>query len=377
MTWSPSSSSRGRAPAALLAALVAACAHAPAPPPEVARARVALFPPENLSGGPVPLREVSAAVEAAVARAGVEVVTGDLVQRFLKQHRIRFTGGVGAEAAAAARDELGVDALLLTWVEQWVEGGVPRLALTMRLVSAADAPVVEWIDARGAAGDDRPGWFGLGVVNEAPVLLRRTLDGMARSLAAFLDGKGPRADRCRRARDLSWSHRAPGLQLRGPLTVLVLPFVNRTDRRGAGEVVALEMGRQLLAVPGVRLLEPGLVREELLRYRLIMEEGPSLDDVLALGASLRPDLVIAGQVLEYDERGVPRLGFSAVALEGSKRRLVWRSSSFGEGDDGVWWFDVGRVSTPLGLACEMGRGVVEGLLAGFSGTAGAAGRPAR
>ncbi len=378
MTWSPSSSSRGRAPAAaLLAALVAACAHAPAPAPEVARARVALFPPENLSGGPVPLREVSAAVEAAVARAGVEVVTGDLVQRFLKQHRIRFTGGVGAETAAAARDELGVDALLLTWVEQWAEGGVPRLALTMRLVSAGDAPVVEWIDARGAAGDDHPGWFGLGVVNEAPVLLRRTLDGMARSLAAFLDGKAPRAERCRRARDLSWEHRAPDLQLRGPLTVLVLPFVNRTDRRGAGEVVALELGRQLLAVPGVRLLEPGLVREELLRYRLIMEEGPSLDDVLALGASLQPDRVIAGQVLEYDERGVPRLGFSAVALEGSKRRLVWRSSSFGEGDDGVWWFDAGRVSTPLGLACEMGRGVVEGLLAGFSGTAGAAGRPDR
>lgn len=363
--------------AALLAALVVACAHPPARPLEVARARVALLPPENLSGGPVPLRDVSAAVEAAVARAGVEVVTGDLVQRFLQQHRIRYTGGVGAETAVAARDELGVDALLLTWVEQWAEGGVPHLALAMRLVSAADPPVVEWIDARGAAGDDHPGWFGLGLVGDAPVLLMRTLDGMARSLAAFLDGKAPRADPCRRARDPNWAHRAPDLELRGPLTVLVLPFVNRTDRRGAGEVVALELGRQLLAVPGVKLLEPGLVREELLRYRLIMEEGPSLDDVLALGASLRPDLVIAGQVLEYDERAIPWLGFSVAALEGRKRRLVWRSSSFGGGDDGVWWFDAGRVSTPQGLACELGRGVVEGLLAGFSGAAPAPGGPTR
>lgn len=365
MTSSPSSSSRTRAAGAALAALLAACAHPPVAAPEVARARVALLPPENLSGGPVSLREISAAVEAAVARAGVEVVTGDLVQRFLQVHRIRYTGGVGAETAVAARDELGVDALLVTWVEQWAEGGVPRLALAMRLVSAEDPPVVEWIDARGAAGDDHPGWFDLGVVSEAPVLLRRTLDDMARSLAAFLDGKAPRADRCRRARGPSWAHRAPDLELRGPLTVLVLPFTNRTDRRGAGEMVALEMGRQLLAVPGVRLLEPGLVREELLRYRVIMEEGPSLDDVLVLGVSLKPDLVIAGQVLEYDERGVPWLGFSVAALDVRRRRLVWRSSSSGGGDDGVWWFDAGRVSTPLGLACELGRGVVKELMAGF------------
>jgi hypothetical protein len=331
----------------------------------VARARVALLPPENLSGGPVPLRDVSAAVEAAVARAGVEVVTGDLVQRFLHTHRIRYTGGVGTETAVAARDELGVDALLVTWVEQWGEGGIPHLALAMRLVSAADPPVVQWIDARGAAGDDHPGWFGLGMVGEAPVLLRRTLDPMARFLADFLDGKAPRAHRCRSSRDPSWAHRAPNLQLEGPLSVLVLPFVNRTDRRGAGEMVALEMARQLLAVPGVQLLEPGLVREEMLRFRLIMEEGPSLDDVLALGASLRPDLVVAGQVLEYDERGVPWLGFSVMALEGHTRRLIWRSSSTGAGDDGVWWFDAGRVSTPQGLACELGRGVVEGLLAEY------------
>ncbi len=351
---------------AALAALLAACAHRPAPAADVAHARVALMPPENLSGGPVPLREISAAVEAAVARAGVEVVTGDLVQRFLQVHRIRYTGGVGAETASAARDELGVDALLITWVEQWAEGGVPRLALTMRLVSAADPPVVEWIDARGAAGDDHPGWFDLGLVADASVLLERTLDGMARSLAAFLDGKAPPANRCGAARSPSWAHRAPDPGLQGPLTVLVLPFVNRTDRRGAGEMVALEMGRQLLAVPGTRVLEPGLVREELLRYRLIMEEGPSLDDLLALGVSLRPDLVVAGQVLEYDERGVPRLGFSVAALDVRRRRLIWRSSSSGGGDDGVWWFGAGRVSTPLGLACELGRGVVKELLAGFS-----------
>jgi TolB-like protein len=140
---------------------------------------------------------------------------------------------------------------------------------------------------------------------------------------------------------------------------VVLPFVNRTSRRGAGDTVALELARQLAAIPGIEVLEPGMVRADLLRLRLVMMEGPSLDDVFALGAILRPDFVVSGQVLEYEERGEPRLSFSVAVIERESRRLVWRSNSYARGDEGVWFFGAGRVSTPLGLACEMSRGVVE------------------
>lgn len=307
----------------------------------------------------MPLAEISRALEDSLGRAGVEVVAGEPVQRYLRLHRIRYTGGIDGPAALAAREDLGVDGLLVTWVSEWMEGPPPGLAVSMRLVSASDPPAITWIDALGSRGDDRPGLFGLGIVDRNEVLLARALDRLAGSLASFLEGRAPRAHRCDRRRPPSWAHGSVRIRSRLPASVVVLPFVNRTSHRGAGEVVALEVARQLAAVRGIEVFEPGMVRADLLRLRLIMQEGPSLDDVLAIGAVLRPDLVVAGQVLDYEERGEPRLAFSVTVIERQSRKLVWRSNSYARGDQGVWFFGAGRVSTPLGLACELSRGVVE------------------
>jgi hypothetical protein len=353
------SSSGRRIQAVLLAALLfGGCAHARRAPQEP-RARVAVLPPENLAGVPVPMGDIRAALETSLARSGVEVVGGEVVQRYLQLHRIRYTGGISGPAALAAKEDLGVDGLLVTWVGEWSEGPPPAVAFSMRLVSASDPPVISWIDALAARGDDHPGIFGLGTVSSMGVQLTRTLDDLTKSLAAFLDGRAPRARRCDGDRGPRWAYQSPVFRLEVPASVVVLPFVNRTSRRGAGETVALEVGRQLAAIPGIEVLEPGMVREDLLRLRLIMQEGPSLDDVFALGALLQPDLVVSGQVLEYEERGEPRLSFSVAVMERKTRRLVWRSSSYARGNDGVWFFDAGRVSSPLGLACQMSRGVIE------------------
>ncbi len=360
MISSPSSSNRGPAIlAVLLAALLAGgCAHRRLSP-EAPRARVAVLPPDNLAGGPVPLAEISAALETSLGRAGVEVVAGEPVQRYLRLHRIRYTGGIDGPAALAAKEDLGVDGLLVTWVSEWMEGPPPGLAISMRLVSASDPPAITWIDSLGSRGDDHPGLFGLGNVDRTEGLLARAFDDLAGSLASFLEGRAPRARGCDRHRAPSWAHRTTRLPSRLPASVVVLPFVNRTSRRGAGDTVALEVARQLAAVGGIEVLEPGMVRADLLRLRLIMQEGPSLDDVFALGAVLRPDFVVSGQVLEYEERGEPRLAFSVAVIERQSRKLVWRSNSYARGDEGVWFFGAGRVSTPLGLACELSRGVVE------------------
>jgi hypothetical protein len=120
------------------------------------------------------------------------------------------------------------------------------------------------------------------------------------------------------------------------------------------------------------VLEPGIVREELLRYRLIMQEGPSLDDVLALRAVLQPTLVFTGQVQDFVEAGEPKIGFSVTGLEVATRKIVWRSSGYATGEDGVFFFDVGRVSMATDLACQMSSGIVQALTAGRKEPAGAA-----
>jgi hypothetical protein len=84
-----------------------------------------------------------------------------------------------------------------------------------------------------------------------------------------------------------------------------------------------------------------------------------------LGATVRPDIVITGQVLEYDEGSVARLGVSVVALDVRARRVVWRSGTVARGTDGVWFFDDGLVALPTELACQISRGIVDRLLAGM------------
>ncbi len=86
-------------------------------------------------------------------------------------------------------------------------------------------------------------------------------------------------------------------------SIAVLPFVNETRRRGAGEILALEFAWQLANADGFRVVEPGIVRDELLRRRIVMEDGVSLDQARTVSVTLDADLVMAGYVFDFEEGG--------------------------------------------------------------------------
>jgi hypothetical protein len=350
----------------MAALALGACAHGAARPAEPPSVRLALFPAENLTGRVQGVKDLSAAVERALAAAGVEVVTGDAVQQFLFRHRIRYTAGIGGSNAAAAKEELGVDGIILTAILQYENGAPPRLAVIMRIVTAEEVPRIEWMGRAAMSGDDRPGFLSLGLVETMPELQRLALEKLTRSLTAFLAGRPGRSAACDPGVGLHWAHRSRDLDGRQGAAVVVLPFANRTSRRGAGEVVALELVSQLAAVPGVDVIEPGMLREEILSFRMVMPEGPSLDDVFAIHASVPADLIVTGEVLDFVESqtGTPRLGFAVTILDAHSRKVVWRSNSSASGTDRMHVFGLGRVSTASELACLVSRGVVAGLFPG-------------
>lgn len=366
MTCSTSSSARA-ALAALALGLAAGCAGprpsapgngaAERPPP-----RLLVLPLENLSGGAAPLRDLGLAVEVAVASRGIEVITGDLLEAFLAKYRIRNTGGLDRAAARAARDDLGVDGVLVTTLGSFSENP-PRLSLTMRLISTGGDPAVSWIEGYSRSGDESPGLFGLGVVESLDPLRSQALEGLTASLAAYLAGKGPAGRPCPGG---GWFR--PRVAYRGqagdsgPRTILVLPFLNETRRRGAGELVALELVRQLATAGGFQVFEPGIVRDQLLRFRVVMEGGVSVDQARSMLNALDGDYVMAGTVFAYDDGGgVPSASFSALVIERKTGRIVWDSTSYNKGDDSESLFGLNRVSTGSGLICRMARNVVEAL----------------
>jgi hypothetical protein len=59
--------------------------------------------------------------------------------------------------------------------------------------------------------------------------------------------------------------------------------------------------------------------------------------------------------------GPPKIEFSAYMIDGRTAELVWSSTSTGDGNDGVFFFGLGRVRTASTLSCRMVRGVVEAI----------------
>ena len=375
MTSSTSSSGRraGRLAAVLL--LAAGCAH-PGPPPQPAAPsparRMALFPPVNLGGRPEAMPQVQAALEQALLGRGLDVVSGDLVAQFLARHRVRYTGGVDRPTARAAREELGVDSILLASLDLSSPLDPPLFAATMRLVSAADEPEILWMDGVAQAGDEHPGFLNFGMVRDPKELEGVVLSRLVDSLEGFLAGRRPPADTCpdgHGSRPRSAYARPVSF---GPerVRVAVVPFVNETRRPDAGEVALLALVRQLVAVPGLKVIEPGVVRATLLDHHVILEGGVTHEAArIALGV-LEADVVVAGNVHIYDETMVPSLEFSATALSTSDNRPIWQSTSFERGDARVFFFDVGRVSTVNSLLCSVTRSVAQGLANALRGAPG-------
>jgi len=113
----------------------------------------------------------------------------------------------------------------------------------------------------------------------------------------------------------------------------------------------------------LKVIEPGLVRQQLLRSRIIMHSGISLADADLIAHELNVDLILNGKVIDYQDyrgySGVPKVDFSAQLIERQSREVVWSVKSHHQGDDGVFFFDWGRVNTAYAMASQMVQLAVE------------------
>ena len=351
---------------AICGLLSAACAARPGPmlPPAPADARpVAVLPLVNLSALATPLRELRAAIEDELTADGVELIPDAVVEDFLAKHRIRYTGGVDGETARLAGEELGVGALLVTGIEEYDPAAIPRSSISVRLVAADDSAQVRFADLVTRAGDDSPGWFDLGVVHDQKALDVQVIGKLAASVAGYLHGRGGPAPCSHRVlpREL---YRAKSLDVSRRPLVAVLPFLNQSGHRFAGELVQLDFVRELQSSGKFVAVEPGVLREQLLAFRIVTENGVSLDQARVILDLTQADYVLAGTVHEYEQGSAaetPQVSFTAQLLDRKNSEVVWESSSWSRGDSSVVFFDAGRIGTLASLSCAMARGTVEGI----------------
>lgn len=233
---------------------------------------------------------------------------------------------------------------------------VPMIAVSSRLVFCHDTPRIAWIDSVGMTGEDSPGLLGLTRIRDIEQLQQVAFDRLLASMNAYLSGD-PLPDEKITLRFSPKDHyRASDYDFNSPYKIAIVPFLNRYARRNAGFVVPLHLVRVLSREEGLEVIEPGLVREQLLKYRMIMRAGPSLaiSDVLSSENTLGADLVLSGQVFDYqDQTGIPKIDFSTRIFSGPERRIVWWSKSYASGDDGVFFYDFKRIRSTHVLMEQM------------------------
>jgi TolB-like protein len=252
--------------------------------------------------------------------------------------------------------------------------------LSARLVGTHENADILWVEGVGMAGNDAPGFLLLGLIDDPGVIWEKAKGRVLESLTEYLSGDTPRDARRAGGKFIPKSfHGVPPKIPAGKEkpSVAVLPFRNDSTRKNAGEILALHFIRELSKTGKLEVIESGEVRQVLLQSRTIMEGGLSLPQADILHAALEVDLVVTGIVTEYQDSigggGNPKVEFSARVFDMKTRQIVWSSSSFNQGDDGVFFFNLGKVNTAHGMASAMVRSVVKKMQATMgAGTSGAA-----
>jgi TolB-like protein len=327
--------------------------------------RFAVLPLVNMSGQPAPVKEMRQALMRGFVAEGGVVFDDEDLERFMVRHRVRYTGGIDAVTARALREEAGVGAVLITTLEQYADTRPPAIALTSRLVATGDTPIILWMETVGMSGDDSPGLLGVGLLNDIALLQSKAFARLTGSFAKFLArGTGAESRRGDRRFLPKTVYSSPFMRPGRKYTIAVAPFLNRSERNDADEFLALHVLCQLTKVGTFDVIDPGAVREKLLFFRFILQEGLSVRQADLIHNSLAADLILTGKAMEYrDSGGTPGVEFDVLVFERKNKKIVWTSWSANKGDDGVFFFDWGRVRTAAALEAKMAQAVVQDMTA--------------
>ena len=249
---------------------------------------IAVLPVQNLSGAAAPIKDIRQSLINNFKKQGFDILEEELLEKFMARHRVRYTGGIDGMTAQALKEETSVGAVLITSLELYDDRYPQKIALTSRLVSTGDKPTILWMDSIGIAGDDSPGILGLGLIEDPHALQEKALQLLTRSLTEYPSGRRDRLDTRTGKKELwpeapecpppaspspcpysyvtkhppvindritiEWikkkfspkvSYLSPVMASGTKYTVTVTPFLNESERKNAGEIMALHFIRAL------------------------------------------------------------------------------------------------------------------------------------
>jgi TolB-like protein len=142
-------------------------------------------------------------------------------------------------------------------------------------------------------------------------------------------------------------------------TIAVVPFFNGSSKNNAGEIMMFQFVKELKKLEDFVVIEPGVIRQQLLTMRVVMYEGVSSSDIDLIASNIDADLILTGKVMDYQDDialfGKPKVAFSVMLIDRSSKKIIWASRSYNRGDDAVTLFDWGSVNSANEMVSEMVR----------------------
>jgi len=141
--------------------------------------------------------------------------------------------------------------------------------------------------------------------------------------------------------------------------VAVLPFENLSGAENAAERITSNFQTALAGSDRVKVIPYGEVYDGLRRFRVRSATLLTKDQIDSLASVLNVQYLLAGSVLEYEERDdrflgtVPIVSFNCRLIECSDGATVWVGTSSGRGDKGEFLFGIGAIRSTDNLSRKM------------------------
>ncbi len=280
--------------------------------------------PFNGKVGPDARSAVMTAMELELARKGYEVVTGDRIEPFLEEHRVRYLDSMTVAQVGDLAKELGVEGLVMGSFLAAGDEREPGAGLAVRLVEADGS--LGWT-ATAAKGPERRSTQGPPVPAAPGELARKAA---LEILSGFPDPERPRPIRVQPGGRcvLPKAAGAPDLERR-PQRVCLLPFTNHSPAPDAARAVEVLFARALGERPEFEVVEPAELRRAFLDEGIWSPRLLSRDQMSRLEARVGGCLFLQGDILSYEEipdqvaGKTPRVEVHASLTKATTGRLVW------------------------------------------------------
>jgi len=286
--------------------------------------KIAVFPFENFTEDKNAESVIMPVLKQKLKDKGYEILDDNVLNKFFLKERIRTTGYISKDIAKKIKEEFNVDAILLGSINSFSKNNL-QVGISAYVVNPSDSTII-WADHASASAEDFVKILGLGKIETIQELTSKVLDRLIKSfdkVPAFKE------------KELTYK-------------IAVMPFKNKSKIKKAGQIVTYMFIEELFKNKNFEPVNYGEIKKAIIDLRIRKKEQLDFKTIKSISDYLGVDGIIIGTVESYNEQEgnfPPQVTITARLIDVRRNRILWCDSYQYKGDDGIFIFDWGKITT--------------------------------